>query len=171
MRLDFTGSDGTLTSYWNFNSASSSATVTGASFTDSSGTTTALPNSSVTLACGSSGTINDWAGVFEQTWACFPFEFGHATITLVVSGANTLTIVDEDPPGSGITKTYDATLIGSNAYAVSGFFIGGSGTYREDFNWTLRRNLSGFSQLSHFVYISGPGTGAEGVCVARGIRR
>jgi hypothetical protein len=172
MRLDVTGSDGTLTSYWNYNSTSSSVAVNGTSFTDKSGKTTALPDSSVNLVCGSSGTINDWVGSFDQAWACLPYESGQARITLTVSGADTITIVDEDPPGSGISKTYQATIVGANTHAVKGFFIGGGvgNHYREDFNWTLRKNGSGFTQVSSYEYTEGPDIGKGGICVARGIR-
>jgi hypothetical protein len=172
MRLDVTGSDGTLTSYWNFNSTSPSVAVNGTSFTDKSGKTTALPDSSVNLLCGSSGTINDWVGSFNQDWACLPYEFGQAVITVSVSSPDTIMIIDEDPPGSGIIKTYQATIIGTSQYAMRGFFIGGGvgNHYREDFKWTLRKNGSGFSQVSRYQYTEGSNIGAGGICVARGIR-
>jgi hypothetical protein len=172
IRLDLTGSDGTLTSHWNFNSASSSVAVNGASFTDNSNKTTALPDSSVDLLCGSGGAISDWVGNFNQVWACLPYEHGQARITIAASGADTISITDEDPPGSGISNTYQASIVGANMHAVKGFFIGGVGgdQYREDFNWTLRKNGSSFSQVSHYEYINGPQTGAGGVCVARGIK-
>jgi hypothetical protein len=172
MRLNVTGSNGTLTSYWNFNSTSPSVVVNGTSFTDSSGKTTALPDSSVDLLCGSNGSISDWVGSFNQVWACLPYEFGQARITIAVSGSDTITITDEDPPGSGISKTYQASIVGANTHAGKGFFIGGvvGDQYREDFNWILRKNGSGFSQVSRYEYISGPNTGIGGVCVARGIK-
>jgi hypothetical protein len=50
MRLVATGAAGTLTSFFNFNPSSPSVAVNGTSFTDTSGQTTALPDSSWTFA-------------------------------------------------------------------------------------------------------------------------
>lgn len=172
IRVDVTGADGTLTSYWNFTPSSASVTVTNASFTDGSGLTTPLPDSSVALTCTSNGSIDDWAGSFDQFWACLPLEWGQARITIAVTGPDEISISDEDPPGSGDFNTYQASLLGANTHAVRGFFIAGpAGTqYREDFNWTLRNNSKGFSQVSHYQYIEGPGIGTGGICAARATR-
>ena len=149
MQLKVEGSTGTLTSNWNFSSSNPRVAVNGASFTDPSGQTTALPDSNVDLRCGSSGTINDWAATYSQDYSCLPRETGQATLTITVTGPDTIAITDEDPPGSGIVKTYAATIISCNPHAVRGFFIGGpaGNRYREDFNWTLGKNGSGFSQI------------------------
>lgn len=172
IRVDVTGADGTLTSTWNFTPGSPSATVTNASFTDGNGVTTALPDSSVTLTCTSNGSIDDWAGGFDQFWACLPLEWGHARITITKSGPDTISIIDEDPPGSGNINTYQASLLGDNTHAVRGFFIAGpaGNHYREDFNWTLRKNSNGFSQVSRYQYTEGPNVGSGGICSARATR-
>jgi hypothetical protein len=172
VRLDVTGSDGTLTSYWNFTLGSASVAVNNATFTDTSGVTTALPDSSVTLICRSGGSIDDWVGTYDQFWACLPLEWGQARITTVVSAADTIAISDEDPPGSGDFNTYEAALLGANTHAVRGFFIAGpvGNQYREDFNWTLRKDGDGFSQTSRYQYFEGPNNGSGGICVARATR-
>lgn len=167
IRLDVTSSDGTLTSYWNFSSSSASVAVNGTTFTDTSGNTTALPNSSVNLICNS-GSIDDWVGSFDQFYACLPRESGQARLTIAVAGPGTITVNDEDPPGSGDSRTYQATILGDNTHAARGFFIGGpvGNRYREDFNWTLARNSSSFSQISRYEYTEGPNIGSGGICVA-----
>jgi len=166
LHIDVNGSDGSYSSDWSFTSSQSNAAVSGASFTDTGGKTTNLPNSSVKLDCGSGGSINDWAGTYTQNWSCFPQESGQATLTLAVNGANSISITDEDPPGSGDINVYPATVLGSSPHVVKGFFIGGppGSTYREDFIWTL--GLDGrFTQTSVYVYQEGPQTGHGGFCV------
>jgi hypothetical protein len=173
MRLDVAGTAGTMTSLWNFNPTATSVTVNGASFTDPSGQTTALPDATVDLRCGDTGSINDWVATFDQDWACLPRESGQARLTLTAAGAGTVTIADEDPPGSGTPSTYQATVLGANAHALRGFFIAGppGSQYREDFNWTLSKDGSRFSQVSKYVYIEGPNTGQSGYCVGTARRR
>jgi hypothetical protein len=172
MRLSVEGSTGTLRSTWNFSSNNPGAAISSASFTDPSGQTTALPASTVDLTCGSSGSINDWVATFDQNYACMPRESGQATITITVAGPNSITIGDEDPPGSGDVKTYAATIVAANPHAVRGFFNGGpaGNRYREDFNWTLGKN-GGFSQVSIYTYFEGPNTGSSGLCVASARKR
>jgi len=173
MRLSVVGSTGTLTSIWNFSSSSAGAQISGASFTDPLGQTTALPAATADLRCGSSGSINDWVATFDQNYACLPRESGQSTITTTVAGPDSITIRDEDPPGSGSVKTYQATIISANPHAMRGFFEGGpvGGRYREDFNWTLGGTGSRFSQISSYAYSAGPNTGSGGFCVASGKRR
>ena len=167
MRLEVTGPSGTLTSTWNFSSNSASVAVNNKTFTDPSGQTTTLPDSTVDTPCGSGGTINDWVGTYDQHWACLPREFGQATITMSVTGANTVTIMDSDPPGSP-PVTYTATTIGGDPHALRGFFVSGpvGFRFREDFNWTMRRGLPGFRQSASYVFFEGPNIGKGGLCVA-----
>jgi hypothetical protein len=168
MRLDVAGATGTLTSLWNFSATSPSVTVIGASFTDKSGQTTALPDSTVDLRCGSGGSIDDWIATFDQSWVCLPRESGQARLTLTVAGPDTVSIEDEDPPGSGDKKTYQATVLGNNPHALRGFFIAGpvGNRYREDFNWTLSKDGKRFSQVSKYAYTEGTNSGKGGVCAA-----
>lgn len=170
IRLDVTGSDGTLTSYWNFNPSSPSIAVNGTSFTDNSGNATALPDSSVNLTCTNGGSINDWVGTFQQNWACLPRESGSATLTLAAGGADTVSITDVD---SGNTKQYEAALLGANTHAVRGSFVGGivGNHYLERFNWTLSKSGNSFSQISFYRYTEGPNTGKGGICVATARRQ
>ena len=168
MRFEVTGSSGTLRTTWNFSPTSATVAVTNRTFTDSSGMVTMLPDSTVESRCGGGRTINDWVGSYDQFWACLPRETGRATITMSVSASNTVTITDEDPPGSGDISTYTAMTMGGNPHALRGFFIAGPTgfRYREDFNWTMRKSLSGFAQSSKYVYIEGPNQGTGGFCVA-----
>ncbi|MEQ1804821.1 MAG: hypothetical protein ABL900_05530 [Burkholderiaceae bacterium] len=168
MRLQSAGSAGTLTSFWNFTPDSPSVVVNGASFTDHAGQTVAMPDSTVDLRCGSNGSITDWVATFDQNYACLPRESGQARLTIAATGPDTITITDEDPPGSGSVNTYQATLVTANPHAVRGFFIAGppGSNYREDFNWTLGKNGSGFSQVSTYTYIEGVNQGVAGICVA-----
>lgn len=168
MGLAVTGPTGTLNSTWNFSSGSPSVQVSNATFVSPSGDTTALPDSTIDAPCGVAGSINDWVGTYTQDWACLPRESGQATITIAVTGTDTVQITDEDPPGSGNTSVYTAQTIGGDPHSLRGFFNGGpSGfQYREDFNWTLRTSLSGFAQFSTYQYFEGPKTGKGGLCVA-----
>jgi len=167
MDLEVTGSSGTLKSTWNFSSNSASVTVNNRTFTDSLGQTTMLPDSTVDIPCGSGG-IKDWEGTYDQDWACLPRESGSATITMSATGADTVAITDEDPPGSGDQSMYAAAAIGANPHSLRGFFISGpmGFRYREDFNWTMRSSLSGFAESSYYVYFEGPNVGKGGLCVA-----
>jgi hypothetical protein len=167
VRLVAVGAAGTLTSLFNFNPTSPSVSVTGSSFTDKAGLTTALPDSMVDLRCGSTGSLSDWAATFTQDWACLPRESGQARLTITVAGPDSVTIEDEDPPGSGSKSTYQAKVLGANPYALRGFFIGGDvgSRYREDFNWTLSKDGKRFSQFSKYVYTEGPNVGKGGYCV------
>ena len=167
VRLDVTGSAGTMTSVWNFSPTNPSAAVSGASFTDKSGLVTTLPDSTVDLRCGSSGSVGDWVAVWDQNWACLPRESGQARLTITAAGTSTVSIEDEDPPGSGNKSTYQATVLGANPYALRGFFIGGpvGNRYREDFNWTLSKDGKRYVQVSKYAYTEGPNTGTGGICV------
>ena len=168
MRLDMAGTNGTLTSLWHFSPTNPSVTVNGTSFTDKSGQTTALPDSTVDLRCGSNGSVNDWVATFDQHWACLPRESGQARLTITAAGNDTVNIEDEDPPGSGDKQTYQATVLGANPYALRGFFIAGpvGSRYREDFNWTLGKDGKRFSQVSKYTYTEGVNIGKGGFCVA-----
>ena len=173
MRFEVTGPTGTLKSTLNYSSNSPTATANNRTFTDPSGQTTTLPDTTIDTPCDSGGTINDWAHTYDQQWACLPRESGQATLTLSVAGTNSVTIIDEDPPASGNLSTYPATTIGANPRALRGFFIGGpaSSPYREDFNWTLDKSLKGFVQFSSYAYIPPGPVGTGGMCVAYAARR
>jgi hypothetical protein len=161
-QVELAGAPGTLSAVWQFLSSSTSVGIQNASFTDASGKSTALPDSSADLRCGSSATITDWAATFDIEWACLPRESGQFRTTITAVPPDTLSILDE-----GDTTPYAATLIGGGAHAVRGFFNGGpAGTrYREDFNWTLRKDR-GFSQSSVYRYFEGPRSGSGGICAA-----
>lgn len=171
--IEVTGPSGTLRSTWVFAATSPSVTVTGATFTDSAGKSTALADSVVDLRCGSEGRIDDWVGSYDQNWACLPRESGVARITIALAGAGGLAITDEDPPGSGNGNTYAAAIVGASPHAVRGFFLGGEGgnVYREDFTWTLGKGAASFSQISTYAYTAGPNVGRGGICVASARRR
>jgi hypothetical protein len=98
-----------------------------------------------------------------------PAEFGEFTTRITVKNSTTVSMLDdEDTPD----EAYDATVIGTSARAIRGFFIDGpdGARYREDFNWTLNPNGSGFSQTSRYRYIEGTQVGLGGICVARATR-
>lgn len=163
--VQVTGTGGVLNSDWIFSKTSRTIAVTGAAFTDEEGATVQLPNTTVTIPCGSSGSLADWNGTYLQDWACFPTEFGQATLTLARNG-NGITITDEDPPGSGDLATYSATPVPGNPHVLRGFFTSGppGNTYREDFSWTLAGNGQMFTQISYYVYQEGPNQGSGGIC-------
>jgi hypothetical protein len=169
--LEVTGSQGVLSSDWTFTNTSRNVAVTNASFTDGS-KTTQLPNTSITIPCGGNGTLSDWNGSFLQNWACFPPEFGQAMLTLAKTGSS-ISISDEDPPGSGQSDTYSASPVPGNPHVIRGFFIGGppGSTYREDFSWTLSSNGNAFSQISYYVYQEGPSIGTGGLCAGQAVRQ
>lgn len=162
--------ESSLSSRWVFSSSSRDVAVTGGTYSDGQHDETPLPDASYRVPCGDA-TLARWAGVYEQTWDCLPAETGNSRLTLTVASATSLHIVDEDPPGSGQTKQYDATVVSGNPGVVHGFFIGGEpgATYREDFTWTLAPDYQGFTQVSVYRYEAG-GTGPGGLCAARAHR-
>jgi hypothetical protein len=166
VQLQVTGSTGTLRSTWNFSANSATVTTNNRTFTDNAAVTTALPDSTVNVPCGDTGTINDWVGTYHVEWACLPQEVGNFNTTLTVTGGTTITADAGDP------DSYSASMIGPNPHATRGFFIDGpvGSRYREDFNWTLRKNLSGFSQTSVYIFTEGAFAGTGGICVASGER-
>ena len=170
-QFEVQGTEGTLTSVWQFRSNSSKVTVTGASFTDTDDQTTDLPDSEVTIPCGPTGSLSDWEGLYHQNWVCLPPEFGEALLTLDVVGG-VVNINDDDPPGSGNGSEYSATPVPGNPHELRGYFIAGPAgfTYREDFAWKLMPDNNTFTQLSRYRYIEGPNIGTGGICGARAVR-
>jgi hypothetical protein len=169
-QVSIAGASGTLSSLWRFAYDSSTVAVSGASYTDTAGRVTPLPDAQVDLGCGSTAsTINDWNGRYRVRWACLPQEFGEFNTTITVKNATTLSMIDD---GDTPADAYEASLIGSSARAIRGFFIAGpaGSRYREDFNWTLNLDGSGFSQSSRYVYFEGSQTGRGGICAARATR-
>ena len=166
LQFDVAGPTGAMTSTWGFANTRKTVAVTGAAFTDNNAKTTQIPDADVTIPCGQTGSISDWTGAFLQNWVCVPAEFGSATLTLSVTTADKISITDEDPPGSGQTDTYDATIVSGNPHVVRGFFIGGDvgNSYREDFSWILAADGNSFSQISKYVYQEGPNQGSGGIC-------
>ena len=169
VQFEVTGPTGTLSSMWEFAHNRSSVSVSGASFTDGDGITTELPDTDFIIPCGDHGDIADWAGVFTQDWACLPPEYGRAELTITVKDDSTISITDEDPPGSGDINEYEAQTVPGNPHVVRGFFIGGEGdyAYREDFTWILASGSESFSQISTYVYPAGPMQGQGGICGGR----
>jgi hypothetical protein len=166
MRLEATSTSGTLSTTWNFLFTSAQVLANNRSFTDSGGMTTLLPDVTVDAPCGNGGSINDWIGTYHVDWACLPRESGDFDSTLTITGPTTVTVDEGDP------DSYTASMIGSNPHAIRGFFIDGpmGARYREDFNWTMRKSLSGFAQSSVYAFIEGPFIGSGGLCVASGER-
>jgi hypothetical protein len=169
LRFEVEGPDGTLASTWGFAHDSRSASITGATFTATGGTAIALADSTVDLRCDSGGAIADWGGTFDVNWACVPRESGSFRTTIAVKDATTLTMLDD---GDAASEAYESSLIGASPRAVRGFFVDGAvgARYREDFNWTLLADGSGFAQVSRYVYQEGPFAGQGGLCVARARR-
>jgi hypothetical protein len=161
------GAAGTLSSTWVFSPNTASVAVQQASFRDLAGSSTPMPDSSLALTCGGTGTIDAWNGVYDQQWACLPNEHGRAQLTLTATDATNVSITDEDPPGSGDTATYAATTVSANPHALQGFFDAGpvGNRYREYFTWTLDK-AGNFSQWSRYVYTEGPNNGSGGICFA-----
>lgn len=161
-QVDVAGAPGTLSAVWQFLSNSASVGIQNVSFRDAGGKSTALPDSSADLRCGSGATIDDWAATFDVTWACLPRESGQFRTTITAAPPDSLSILDEGDP-----TPYTATLIGGGAHAVRGFFNAGPTgfRYREDFNWTLRKD-GGFSQSSVYRYTEGLRSGSGGICTA-----
>jgi hypothetical protein len=170
LQVDVTGPQGTLASQWRFAYGSSSVSVGAAKHTSGSGQVTNLPDTTVELSCESGGSIDEWKGSYQIDWACLPQESGSFRTTIAVKDATTLTIVDE---GDTSDEAYEAKLIGSSPRAIRGFFIAGpagGNQYREDFNWVLARDGSGFSQTSRYVWQTGSLSGLGGICSARATR-
>jgi hypothetical protein len=169
IQLSVAGPAGTLASQWRFAYNSTSVAVTGSTFTAPGGQPTALPDASLDLGCAGNNSINDWNGRFRIRWACLPAETGEFNTTIAVKNATTVTMIDD---GDTAAEAYDASLIGASARAIRGFFIDGpvGSRYREDFNWTLNLDGSGFSQTSRYVYFEGAQAGRGGICVARATR-
>jgi len=161
------GAAGTLSTTWVFSPNTASVAVQQASFRDLAGTSTPMPDSSLALTCGGSGTIEDWNGVYDQQWACLPNEHGRARLILTATDATNLSITDEDPPGSGDPASYAATTVSANPHVLQGFFDAGpaGNRYREYFTWTLDK-AGNFSDSSHYAYTEGPNNGSGGMCVA-----
>jgi hypothetical protein len=169
-QLTVAGSGGSLTSLWRFSNDSTAVAVTNQSFTDSSGATTALPDAQLELGCGSAaGSINDWTGRFRIRWACLPHESGEFNTTITVKNGTTVQMIDD---GDTAASAYEASLVGASSRAIRGFFIDGpaGSRYREDFNWVLNLNGSGFTQTSRYKYFEGPQAGRGGICAARATR-
>ena len=169
--IEIAGPTGTLDSSWLFSPNTASVAVQQVSFRNPAGTTTPMPDSTVALTCGQGGTIGEWEAAYDQRWVCLPFEFGQARLTITVSGAQQLSIIDEDPPGSGDTRSYTASVVGNSPHAVQGFFDGGpvGFQYREHFTWTLRED-GGFVQSSYYTYTEGPNEDAGGICASLATR-
>jgi hypothetical protein len=168
-QLSLAGPSGTLSSLWGFAYDSATVAVSGASFTNTAGQTTVLPDSQVDLGCSPGGSINDWSGRFRIQWSCLPREFSEFNTTITVKNPTTLTMIDD---GHTAADAYEASLIGSSPRAIRGFFIDGpmGNRFREDFNWTLGFDGNGFSQTSRYIYFEGLLTGRGGICAARATR-
>lgn len=166
------GASGSLASSWGFASNRREARITDGVFTDSEEHATDLPDGSYEIPCGG-GSIGDWNGVFLQDYGCLPPESGQARLTITVTGTNRIHISDEDPPGSGDTNMYDATIVSGNAHVLRGFFIAGpdGSHYREDFTWTLSDDRGLFTQISHYQYTEGLLQGTGGICSATARRQ
>jgi hypothetical protein len=76
MVLDVAGSAGTLKSTWHFSPSSVSVAARSRTFTNPSGQTSALADTTVDAPCDGGGSLNDWVGTFDQQWACLPRESG-----------------------------------------------------------------------------------------------
>jgi hypothetical protein len=166
--VEMAGPSGTLSTNWRFSPTSSAVAVEGTSFRNPAGQSTPMPDASVTLVCDSSGSIDDWVGVYEQDWVCLPIEHGRARLSLTVSNATTVSIDDEDPPGSGDSSTYTATIVGSSPHALQGYFDSGpvGNRYREYFTWTLDKN-GVFTQSSTWAFTEGANIGQGGICAGK----
>jgi hypothetical protein len=169
VQVSVAGPAGTLASQWRFASSSTTVQVTGATFTPPGGTATPLPDAAVDLGCTGNNSLSDWNGRFRIQWACLPAEWGEFNTTIAVKNATTVTMIDD---GDTAADAYDAAMIGTSARAIRGFFISGpmGSRYREDFNWTLNRDGSGFTQTSRYVYFEGGQSGTGGICAARATR-
>jgi hypothetical protein len=166
--VEMAGPSGTISTNWRFSPTSNAVAVEGTSFRNPAGQSTPMPDSSVTLVCDSGGSIDDWVGVYEQDWVCLPIEHGRARLSLTVTNANTVSIADEDPPGSGDSSVYTATIVGSSPHALQGYFDAGpvGNRYREYFTWTLDKN-GVFTQSSTWAFTEGANIGQGGICAGK----
>ena len=174
VRLVAVGPLGTYASTWHFTPASGTVAVDTATHTDGAGNVTAMPAIDVDLRCNPAGSgIADWVGVYLQTWGCLPYEQGSARLTLTMKDSTTVTIDDEDPPGSGNGNVYEASIVGGSARSLRGSFLSGpaGSRYREDFVWTLSPDGQRFFQTSRYVYQDVPDQGSGGNCFARAVRQ
>ena len=174
VRIVAVGPLGTYASTWHFTPGRATVSVDTATHTDSAGTVTAMPAIDVDLRCNPPGSgIADWVGVYQMVWGCLPYEHGSDRLALTMKDATTVTINDEDPPGSGNGNIYEASIVGGSARSLRGFFIAGpvGSRYREDFVWTLSPDGRRFFQTSRYVYQEGPFQGTGGNCFARAVRQ
>ncbi len=154
MQLRLEAPSGTLVSTWNFASGSS-------------GQSSAVADSSVDLKCGASGSNADWAGSYEMSWACLPQESESFRFTMTASGADAVNI-DDDPPGTADGSLYQASVVNGNPHSLRGAYnlSGPPGNrFSEDFNWSLRKGGTSFTQVSRYTYIEGANQGKGGICI------
>lgn len=165
MELQVSGPLGTLSTDAGFSSDRRPVAMTGGRFIDGEGTETPLPPRDYEVPCGG-GSLEDWVGLFEQDYGCIPAESGSARLTMTRKNATTIRIEDEDPPGSGETNSYEATMLAGTPHIVRGFFVSGppGNTYREEFTWTLSADRQRFSQVSAYRYLEGTHTFPGGLC-------
>lgn len=165
MSVAIEGLLGRYTSLWRFLGGAAAVAVSGASYVDSSGQTTSIPDTTIDLRCGAN--IADWVGTFALDWGCLPRESGNWRMRFSVKDASTLTVSDADDG-----ESFDATIVGVSAHAIKGFFIGGpvGSRYREDFVWTLASHGNEFTQVTKYVYTEGPQQGRGGICIGRAKR-
>lgn len=174
VRVVAVGPLGSYSSTWHFDPARTTVAVDTAAHTDSAGTVTQMPAIDVDLRCNPSGSgVADWVGVYRQVWGCLPYEQGDALLTLTVKDSTTVTINDEDPPGSGNGTISEASIVGGSARSLRGFFFAGPTgfRYREDFVWTLSPDGQRFFQTSRYVYQDGSHIGTGGNCFSRAVRQ
>lgn len=159
--------DGDYSATWGFDPSSIQVAVTDAVFTPPGGTQEQLASSRFRVSpCPGAGTVQDWAGVYTFDWFCIPSETGQSTLTITVLDSTTIEIMDEHPPGSGNVLVYQATREPNDPHLVHGTFseTDGGGTYEEAFLWVLAEDLATFSQVSEYLYSSGPLAGTGGIC-------
>ncbi|MDP1650267.1 MAG: hypothetical protein Q8M01_18980 [Rubrivivax sp.] len=172
MQIRLEATSGTLVSTWNFAPGSSSVLINAASFTDSSGQSSVVADSSVDLKCGASGSNADWAGSYEMSWACLPQESGSFRFTMTASGADAVNI-DDDPPGPADGSLYQASVVNGNPHSLRGAYnlSGPPGNrFSEDFNWSLRKGGTSFTQVSRYTFIEGANQGKGGICIGNARR-
>ena len=100
-QFEVENAQGTLSSTWQFRSNTPTVTVTGATYTDSSGDSHRAPRHRAHHSpARGTGTLTDWVGEFNQYWACLPPEYGQAHAD-PDGGGRHRDLNDEDPPGSG----------------------------------------------------------------------
>jgi hypothetical protein len=174
VRVVAVGALGTYASTWHFTPGNGTVAVDTATHTDGAGNVTTMPAIDVDLRCNPAGSgIADWVGVYQQVWGCLPYEQGGARLALTMKDATTVTINDEDPPGSGNGNVYEASIVGGSVRSLRGSFLAGpvGFRYREDFVWTLSPDRQRFFQTSRYVYQDGPYQGSGGNCFARAVRQ